>query len=363
MAQYPIKMLKDENGTPFVPLVAPEAVKDGQGFNLQTVLGDKLEKTNIIAGNNVTLSVSGNDITINSQAGGATTNIIDNLDQSTGGVGVLDAHQGYVLKGMIPGVQNTLTSTSTTDALSAYQGYLLSNRVVPSGGTTGQVLKKKSNTDNDVEWSSIDLSNYVQKSGDSMTGKLTLYNDDSGGPVIEFPAVAGYTCDYYGNLKHKRDTTTDVLYLKSSDNTAKATFYWETGDIYTRGTLNIGSGRVYGSTVLYNNSEGSGGDITLSDSAANYTYIEIFYKDNDGYNYSTKIYQPNGKLVNLIAVQACGTGVNDRAYLKSRVVQISGTSISTYNGIHKQIHFTTTPTIAITEGTAYGAIYRVEGIK
>ncbi len=152
MAQYPIKMLKDENGTPFVPLVAPEAVKDNQGTDWQTLIDRKLEKTNIIAGNNITLSVSGNDITINSQAGGATTNVIDNLNQSTGGVGVLDAHQGYVLKGMIPGVQNNLTSTSTTDALSAYQGYLLSNRVVPAGGTANQVLAKNSATDNDLKW-------------------------------------------------------------------------------------------------------------------------------------------------------------------------------------------------------------------
>lgn len=152
MAQYPIKMLKDENGTPFVPLVAPEAVKDTQGTNWQTLIDRKLEKTNIIAGDNITLSVSGNDITINSQASGSVVNVIDNLNQSTGGVGVLDAHQGYILKGMIPGVQNTLTSTSTTDALSAYQGRLLSNRVVPGGGTTGQVLAKKSDTDNDIEW-------------------------------------------------------------------------------------------------------------------------------------------------------------------------------------------------------------------
>lgn len=72
MAQYPIKMLKDENGTPFVPLVAPEAVKDNQGTNWQALIDKKLEKTNIIAGDNITLSVSGNDITINSQAGGTT---------------------------------------------------------------------------------------------------------------------------------------------------------------------------------------------------------------------------------------------------------------------------------------------------
>lgn len=128
MAQYPIKMLKDENGTPFVPLVAPEAVKDTQGTNWQTLIDRKLEKTNIIAGDNITLSVSGNDITINSQAGGSVVNVIDNLNQSTGGVGVLDAHQGYVLKGMIdnlPRVIDDITSTSQTDALSANQGRVL----------------------------------------------------------------------------------------------------------------------------------------------------------------------------------------------------------------------------------------------
>lgn len=81
MARYPIKMLKDESGTPFVPLVAPEAVKDNQGTDWQTLLNSKLEKTNIIAGDNITLSVSGNNITINSQAGGAATNVIDNLNQ------------------------------------------------------------------------------------------------------------------------------------------------------------------------------------------------------------------------------------------------------------------------------------------
>ena len=170
MAQYPIKMLKDENGTPFVPLVAPEAVKDTQGTNWQTLIDRKLEKTNIIAGDNITLSVSGNDITINSQAGGSVVNVIDNLNQSTGGVGVLDAHQGYILKGMIPGVQNTLTSTSTTDALSAYQGRLLSNRVVPGGGTTGQVLAKKSDTDNDIEW--------VDQNGSSAV-IISSYDDDA----------------------------------------------------------------------------------------------------------------------------------------------------------------------------------------
>jgi len=170
MAQYPIKMLKDENGTPFVPLVAPEAVKDNQGTDWQTLIDRKLEKTNIIAGQNVTITTDGNDITINSAAGGASANVIDNLDQTTGGVGVLDARQGHVLKGMIPDVVNNLTTVDTTKALSAYQGYLLNHKVVPTGGAAGQVLKKKSATDNDLEWGDAADPNAI--SGDSSIKKI-----------------------------------------------------------------------------------------------------------------------------------------------------------------------------------------------
>ena len=176
MAQYPIKMLKDENGTPFVPLVAPEAVKDTQGTDWQTLLDRKLEKTNIIAGQNVTITTDGNDITINSAAGGASANVIDNLDQTTGGVGVLDAHQGHVLKGMIPDVVNNLTTVDTTKALSAYQGYLLNHKVVPTGGAAGQVLKKKSATDNDLEWGDAADPNAI--SGDSSVKKIVALTYD-----------------------------------------------------------------------------------------------------------------------------------------------------------------------------------------
>ena len=84
MAQYPIKMLKDENGTPFVPLVAPEAVKDNQGTDWQALIDKKLEKTNIIAGDNITLSVSGNDITINSQADYTALSNKPSLDTTSG---------------------------------------------------------------------------------------------------------------------------------------------------------------------------------------------------------------------------------------------------------------------------------------
>ena len=54
---------------------------------------------------------------------------------------------------------------------------------------------------------------------------------------------------------------------------------------------------------------GTTGDVVLSETAANFEYIEIFYRTNDQDYGSTKVYQPNGKKVSLsTAVHAIGTG-------------------------------------------------------
>ena len=149
MAKYPIKMLKDEEGTPFVPLVSTEALRTPEGETIEEKLEKKLESSNLIAGTDITLSVDGNNITINNASKGV---LIDNLTTEQSGVGSLDTHQGKILKDMIPDVVNNLTTTSTDKALSAYQGYLLNHKVVPTGGTTGQVLKKSSDDDHALEW-------------------------------------------------------------------------------------------------------------------------------------------------------------------------------------------------------------------
>ena len=66
MATYPIKMLKDEEGTPFVPLVSIEAIGTESGETVKDKLDKKLEVSNLIAGSNIGLSVEGNNITISS---------------------------------------------------------------------------------------------------------------------------------------------------------------------------------------------------------------------------------------------------------------------------------------------------------
>lgn len=89
-------------------------------------------------------------------------------------------------------------------------------------------------------------------------------------------------------------------------------------------------------TELYNNTTGSNSAITLSESSANFTYLEIFYRNNDNYYNSTKIYQPNGKIAYLDADYPYTSG-ESYSYAKKTSVQISGTSITPINYVELTI--------------------------
>lgn len=85
--------------TTLVPTRTSQLVNDSNFVN-QTGLDGKLSPSNIIAGTNITTSISGNNITISASGGGGSATVIDNL-----------------------------TSTSTTDALSANQGRILNEKI------------------------------------------------------------------------------------------------------------------------------------------------------------------------------------------------------------------------------------------
>ncbi len=80
--------------------------------------------------------------------------------------------------------------------------------------------------------------------------------------------------------------------------------------------------------VLYNNDAGSNDTITLSDSAANYSYLEIFYRSNDNMYQSVKVYNPNGKNVSLFSTTT--NYANLRIYGKTKEVTISDNKITLY---------------------------------
>lgn len=151
MATYPIKMLKDEQNQPFVPLVSAESIYTNDDLSFEEKFATKLEADNLKEGNGIILEQNGNDTTISVDFG-ATDNIIDNLNTTVAGQGPLDARQGNVLKNMIPTIVDNLDSTDATKVLSANQGHELREMSVPIGGATGQVLKKASNNDHELEW-------------------------------------------------------------------------------------------------------------------------------------------------------------------------------------------------------------------
>ena len=77
--------------------------------------------------------------------------------------------------------------------------------------------------------------------------------------------------------------------------------------------------------VLYDNSSGSNGTITLSDSVANYDSIEIFFRNNDMNYDSIKILNAHDKGATL----CCHTAtINGTSYHKEKSVYIGGTNIS-----------------------------------
>jgi hypothetical protein len=96
--------------------------------------------------------------------------------------------------------------------------------------------------------------------------------------------------------------------------------------------------------VLYDNGTGTTDTVILSETAANFNHMEIFYHDTDGAYESKRIYNPNGKIAKLSTVQVGGT--NTLLSIKSRWVQISGSSITTLYTAEEFDHNSST-----TEGT------------
>lgn len=85
---------------------------------------------------------------------------------------------------------------------------------------------------------------------------------------------------------------------------------------------------VLSETELYNNeSTAVNVGVTLSETAANFTDMEIFYKSSDGYYGSVKVHNPNGKNVSLLS--ATPQSATNEVYFKQRTVHISGAVINT----------------------------------
>ncbi len=106
----------------------------------------------------------------------------------------------------------------------------------------------------------------------------------------------------------------------------------------------IEGGKVRVSFSLYENSSGSNGTITLSDSAANYNILEIFYRDNNGNDFnSTRVFGPNGKNVYLSCIEAASTPATN---IRTSRYAISGTSMTVSSYTYTQIPNKNNPSVS-----------------
>ena len=77
--------------------------------------------------------------------------------------------------------------------------------------------------------------------------------------------------------------------------------------------------------VLFDNASGSTDlTLTMSHSFADYSYVDIQWVNNDGITNSTRIYEPNGKTVNLLSANVVSTLYIDKVGIYS----LSGTAMT-----------------------------------
>lgn len=112
-------------------------------------------------------------------------------------------------------------------------------------------------------------------------------------------------------------------------------------------------------TNLYNNTSGTNGTVTLSQTSANFTYLVIFYCNNNNVeNKCVIVYGPNGKQTSLDNIEA-GSNVSN-TYFRQSNYTISTNKITRTASTFLQINSTT---IAAHNQTAYNKIIRVDGWK
>lgn len=109
-------------------------------------------------------------------------------------------------------------------------------------------------------------------------------------------------------------------------------------------------------TPLYNNPSGANDNIVLSESAANFKRLRIYFKNSDNKYDSADIYEPNGKNVSLLAPTSVPS--TQQLYIKHTTFNINGTSIVKDGYTESLIRSSYNPSVGATNNIK---IVRVEG--
>ena len=172
--------------------------------------------------------------------------------------------------------------------------------------------------------SSSHTHSYLPLSGGTVTGSTTF-------PAIELSGATPYIDFHFGSST--ADNTSRIIESSSGVLNINGTVFTKTdsGSRLTAAALYKTSTTypVYGCRVLYSNSTGTTGNVTLAESAANFTYIIIIAGFSDtGASGSLVVYSPNGKTVDVGTMVATSNGGSFGRVRYS----ISGTTMSVVSG-------------------------------
>lgn len=110
--------------------------------------------------------------------------------------------------------------------------------------------------------------------------------------------------------------------------------------------------------VLFNNGNGTVGEVALSESVVDYSYLEILYSKADVYN-SVKIYSPNNKQVDLVISYLANAST---LQVKAKVVKVATNKIT--NISERYLNAMTNGTISVSTSNLWEIrIHRVLGYK
>lgn len=124
--------------------------------------------------------------------------------------------------------------------------------------------------------------------------------------------------DYNIQIEKGSTTTTYEEYVESE------IYILNSNDVYEKFEENKNSERV-----LFENSDGVIGDITLIENITNYSYIEIYYKQNDGTYGYTKCVARNNAHIDLTVNHITNNGYANS--FSSRTINIYNNTIKTLN--------------------------------
>lgn len=148
--------------------------------------------------------------------------------------------------------------------------------------------------------------------------------------------------------------------VSSIEYSAKTTpvFDWSEDDFAFNVNVTVNGDMVRPSKTLYNNTTGTTGSVTLSESANNFNYLEIYYKEYSYFS-STKIYAPNNK--SAILNTSHYNGGQSFYHTATKLISISDTNITVDTDNLGRVNIYGTSNQVSTENTIY--IVRVVGYR